>query len=159
MNIVRPFLYEEYMGSFEDFGGDYQVKMYMNPPTARRLGPWARALSDKEGNWYIAESPDDNRINGVTHSLMLGFIQSEGYAKDMKWIIDMKAVGYETGMGGYYENGIGWQQVNNTNKFYISESYHPEWVYNNTELLEELAAPIRQKGAKLYFHKIGYGVS
>ena len=129
------FVNEELIGTY-DQTDQVTIEMWMNPATARRMGPWARAMSDEEGNFFIASPQEihqrDRDYIATTHTDMLSYLQSQGWCQGMKWQKGDGGGGY-----GYYLDGMAWQQDNNTKNFYISESYSVNWGKENELYIEQ----------------------
>lgn len=109
--IVRESLNEELLGSIWSY--DDEIEIYKNPPRIKRMGPWCRAITDQDGNFYVATMPNATNFEVVvTH---LGLIE---------WLQDTKHLNVKTTWDGrMYIKGIAWQRYKNTNQFYLGESY------------------------------------
>lgn len=114
MKIVREHLNEELIGKYRANYGSGNVEIYKNPKSIKRMGPWARALHDQDGNFYIASVENETQETiATTHTDMVKWLNTNGENVKLEW----------NQVTGGYENGIGWQRHKNTNNFYLSESY------------------------------------
>lgn len=91
--------------------------IYKNPKSVRRLGPWSRGLTDKDGNFYVMENKNPSDIH-------------EHLAR---WLIEIGELSWKNkGEDTFYEelmnNTVLWQQIGNENLFYLSESYGSEEI-------------------------------
>lgn len=102
--------YDEFVN--EEVLGDLKVKnqlvtFYKNPKSIKRMSHWKRAVSDKDGNLFVADDKDT-----MLHSYIVNWLHKTGnvkhFSKDlrnlMKWYIM-------------------WHQVGKSNIFCLSESY------------------------------------
>jgi len=113
MKIVKEFLYESLVGTWETF--DYnnksrEVNVYKNPQTLKNMEKWCRAITDLRGNLYVAES------SGMIHIKLYEFLCANnelpgGYYSD-----------YKEYWG--YKNSLAWQRNAGTNQLYLAESYN-----------------------------------
>jgi len=113
------FVNEELLGTYEGTYGNGEIEMYKNPPSIKRMGPWARALTDQNGNFYIASAlKEEGRSTIATmHTDMIQWLKTHAQDVTTNW----------NGQKHRYDNGIAWQRYANTMKFYLSESYDEEW--------------------------------
>jgi len=88
-------------------GGD----LYMNPPSIKRFPIMSRAVTDKDGNFFIADS-----LNIIHGDIIDAIIKYELVSYPIEW----------DGKHSAYENVVCWMQYGKTNKFYLSESYDLE---------------------------------
>ena len=124
---------EELIGSYPaDFGGG-KVEIYKNPKSVSRMGSWARALTNYNGDFYIASVNNETQDNiATTHTDMCNWLSGEGEDIRVRW---------KDGLG-IYVNGIAWQRYKNTRKFYLSESY----AANKTPAIEYATNFMNEKG-------------
>lgn len=105
---------EELVGTYEGMMASDIIEIWRNPPSVKEMGPWARAFTDYNGDFYIASIEDERRDDtSTTHTEMFGWLKSKG--KDIR-------IHWDAGEGTYVD-GISWQRYKNTNNFYLSESY------------------------------------
>lgn len=71
------FVNEEVVATFG--GRSATVTIYKNPPSVRRTPPWARAISDLEGNFYIADDESNEDYDSIytTHIDMIGILNDK----------------------------------------------------------------------------------
>ena len=144
----------QYQGTYESAN----LELYMNPASVKRLGPWARAISDKEGNLFVA-SPVENIAKtrhyvATTHNVLIEELGKLGYCKDVKWINPGGLGGY-----GYYENGMVWHQYMNTKYFYLSESYDISWIEDHKEEVESYIKNINKSNVKFKLERVPTGTN
>ena len=110
MKIVRESLNEELLGTIKspwNALGD----LYKNPPTIRRMGQWVRAITNKNGDLYIVDSPD------IIHNDIINYLTEIGEISKLVryWDSPLKE--------DNPEGIIAWQRKGNTMELYLSESY------------------------------------
>lgn len=110
------FVNEEVLGSYPGRKNAGTVTIYKNPASIKRMSPWARAFHDQDGNFYIADEEKhfDKDIIGTMHVVLLEEV--------IKIDPSIKTYWNSFGEAGYFE-GLCWQRLDKTNKFYLSESY------------------------------------
>ena len=89
---------EEFIGMFRThwhYGHNEPVEVYKNPQSLKRLQPWIRGCSDKDGNLYVADSQD------ILHHDLATFLVSKGIKDDF----------------------VDWQRHGKNNTFYLAEGY------------------------------------
>ncbi len=106
-------LFELKLGGFYP-DGDAYIEVYKNPIAIATMGAWTRAITDLNGDFYIAaiESQIDNNY-AFTHTDLIDWLKNHNVNIEMRWDRTLKR----------YNNGIAWQRNGNTNDFYLSESY------------------------------------
>jgi len=112
IDITNESLNEVMLGHITSYdkkldGGD----LYMNPPSIKRFPMMSRAVTDRDGNFYISDS-----IDIIHGDIIDGMIEKELVSYPIKWISDFSA----------YSNIVCWMRYQDTNKFYLSESYDLE---------------------------------
>ena len=140
MKIVRENiipLNEELLGSYVYFSK--KIEIYKNPPTAKRMGPWTRAITTLNGNFYVADN------YATSHMKIIQFL----YEKNE---LPNPAQYYNANWG--YENLVAWQRWHNSNEYFLAESYSSEWIKENIEQLEEWAKNIFRKDIDFTFEQI-----
>lgn len=112
--VNESFLNEEIMTSYD--GKFSEVTIFKNPKSIQRMSPWARAFHDQKGNFYIADEELHHETDeiGTMHTTILRKLREIDSTIETEWIGD--------GNLGYI-NGVCWQRLGKTNKFYLAESY------------------------------------
>lgn len=102
-------LYEEHLGYLDFFG---MIGIYKNPKTIKRFKSWCRGVSDKNGNFYLA---DDGMT--IIHSDIFLWIQ-----KNTNLIRQSLDVNKNTEQ--LLDDFIMWQRYQDTNLFTFSSTYN-----------------------------------
>jgi hypothetical protein len=131
-------LNEELLGTTNN-----DIEIYKNPKTLKKLEGWERAISDEDGNLYLAEE------SIFIHTKLLKYLQDNNIIKtNARWHSSL----------GVYVNCIAWQRKNKTNDFYLSESYDDtfmksEKIFNDIVDLKDLVE-ITNPQFKFHLEKI-----
>lgn len=107
---------EERLKDFNLDRPDYEslIEVYKNPPSIKRMEPNLRAISDKDGNLFVVDAS-----GYLTHTVFLKWLTLNNYIK-------IKSYTYLNSLSEI----VSWQRKENTNDFYLSESYN---MYNDYE--------------------------
>lgn len=148
---------KQYLETYSQFINEEMINssgpaIYRNPKSIRKLGPWARALSDIDGNLFIME----DSFQMVHEDLA-------------QWLLDNNKIDWATGgISDFYEqmmhNTVLWQQVGDQNLLYLSESYtqrkfNEYSVYRWTEHIKELTQRVKKRNPGMkYIRKRIYDV-
>ena len=131
-------LSEEYLGKFIENSnrvysknGEYEV--FKNPKTIKRLKPSIRGIIDNNGNLYVI---DDNMH--IIHNIFSDWLIKHG--------VSIASDTYNS-----LDTTIPVQRYENTNKFYISESIHPDRIDFNKEKILPLLKKAGEKNPTLKF--------
>jgi len=117
---------EEIVGNFKSWNNN--AIMYKNPPSIRRLAESCRAIVDMKGNLYIAElgegeGNEDERYSfpaDVAHVDMIDYLCKIGELKGNHNVYELRS---ESRGWIAYKNLSAWQRLDDTNDFYLAESY------------------------------------
>ena len=116
MKIVRSYLNEELLDVYSSYFSP-RIELYKNPKSIKRMGPWCRAITDQNGNFYISSADGETRQTiSTSHTIMITRI-SRHENITTRW---------DGANSRNYINGIAWHRFGNTNKFYLAESYERE---------------------------------
>jgi len=92
-----------------------EIEIYKNPKSLWKLEGWERAISDEEGNMYMADT------SMMIHTNLLKYLHQGNIISDnARW----------HSMLGIYVNCIAWQRKDKTDDFYLSESYDETFMKN-----------------------------
>jgi hypothetical protein len=83
------------------------LDIYKNPQSIKRMSPWKRAISDKDGNLFVMDDP----YFVMVHDGLVKILNSKGEVESSS--------NYESILGNF----IAWTQPGNKSEFYLSESY------------------------------------
>jgi hypothetical protein len=108
-------------------------EVYKNPPSIKNFSDWTRAISTKSGDLYVAEKYD------LVHITFIKYLRNKGILKSNE--------GWDTNAGTYV-NMMAWQRYKNTNKFYLSESYH----LNISDNMKKMTQTTRNKNPQFKFY-------
>jgi len=134
-------LNEEFLGFVKNPYIKIITEIHKNPDSLKSFKPWVRAISDIEGNLYIAGSSD------ILHSDILGYLHKENILSDnVGWIK------YDKNKPCEYINCIAWQREANTNDFYLSESYDEYTIDKNINDLLEMKKILEENTLKINFY-------
>lgn len=108
-------LNEELVGTYSGLSGHGVIEVWKNPPSINRMGSWARALTDQNGDFYIATPDHDEDVwsMATTHTDMINRLHDMDDNIEIIW----------NGKIDRYDKGIAWQRYKKTKRFYLSESY------------------------------------
>jgi hypothetical protein len=122
---------EELVGKFSAMGT--MVEVYKNPKSVARMGSDNRAITNYNGDFYIASDEDGGSAEMVaTHSDIYTWLQNRGEDIKIRW----------SEFDHMYVDGIAWQRYKDTKKFYIAESY----LENEESAKEYIKAFIDEQG-------------
>jgi hypothetical protein len=119
----------------------WDIKVYRNPKSIKRMSPDLRAISDMKGDLYVMD--DSSKF---THSELVKWLIAYGLAPKYTWYDSL----YEFG------SLVAWTRVSNTDTFKLGESYrlelfHPLDENNLTESVFELYEQVKQKNPQYSF--------
>jgi hypothetical protein len=115
------------------------VKLHMNPEDLKDIEPWSRAISDEDGNLYVVDTPTS------VHTAMIDFLHKKGMlATNARWDRNKSQ----------YMNMIAWQRLEDTDNFYLSESYTRESLEDsrNWEEMNDLKELVKVENSQYNFH-------
>lgn len=127
---------EEFIGKFH---GQWQkpgeeIEIYKNPKSIKRMGEWNRAISDREGNLYVADDPNTIHDEMIEQLFAWGEIDYSWFA-----IVEDKLL------------ICGWQRYENSNNFYIAQTFADVSLILLRDQFRYLARAAAQKNPKLNF--------
>lgn len=137
MNIVRPHINEEVLGTFYGTNVD-TVTIYKNPPSIRNMSSWLRGFHDDRGNFYVGDADKETLAHDkidIIHTTLMDYVRKIDPEVKTRYIGSSEL---------RYINGVVWQRFKKTNDFYLSESYDDvdiELVKRYAETLPNLYTP------------------
>ena len=136
--IIRSILSEELIGLYtlKKHPNKPILDIYKNPKSIKKMESWMRGISDKNGDLFVL----DDGGKYVIHNQFSTWLNQRGYpvpAGDHVW--------YDQ------DNVLCWMRLDNTNKFYLSETYQEGDIEYIQENSIELVEKVRQKNPSFIF--------
>jgi|AntAceMinimDraft_16_1070373.scaffolds.fasta_scaffold36280_4 hypothetical protein len=110
-----------------------KFEVFKNPRSIKRMGESLRAISDKEGNLYVV---DDNG-EWLIHGRIRDWLEDKKFIKPCTMNIA--------------EDGVRWQRLDDTDDFYLAESYSEMDVMNYKLIFKKLTEKVKQKNPQYNF--------
>jgi hypothetical protein len=133
-NATYESLVSKYMGKWSHT----EIEIYKNPPSIKRMGIGNRAISDLDGNIYVADDAD------TTHSEMLNVLYRDGII-DHDWYHAPEDTDDETLIL------CGWQRYSNSRSFYISETFSAEEIEEMSDQFRLFGEAAQKKNPRYDF--------
>jgi hypothetical protein len=133
---LRESVNEELVHQFTGRWSDSDIEIYKNPPSIKNMDYGARAISDREGNIWVADN------SNTTHYEMFDALWSKKL---------IPAPWYHNETDDYNLYMMGWQRLHKTNKFYVAETFDPEEIWSLESQIAEFAVAAQERNPQYEF--------